>query len=249
MEKDTKVRIYSISLLVLIYLILTSIPFSLFIHNENVLYFLDMGLRLSFIPIYFIYTKKEKLESFKPLRFDKKDVLFIPFMLLTMSNMFVAFVSRFNLVKLDTIDMVKMLFFYILVALSEEALFRVVINTELIKHNSRIKTIVYSSLIFGLIHLVNISSFSSIPFVLLQVVYSFGLGLVLSLIYTYTSNFLYIFLVHFLFDFINGYLSVNMYEFSYNVWFFVINIAISIIFILYGIFIYKIKEKEVQNAS
>ncbi len=249
MEKKKEIKIYSIILLVLIYLILTSIPFSLFIQNENTIYFLDISLRVIFIPIYFIYIRREKLESIKKPSFNKRDLLFIPFILVTISNIFVALISQFEINELNNISIIKNMIFYALVAFNEELIFRVTISSELIKYNSKIKTIIYSSLIFGLIHLVNISSLSSIPYVLLQVLYSFGLGLILSLVYTYSNNFIYIVIIHFLFDFINGYLSVELFKFEYNMWFFILNISISLLFVLYGLLVYKKLERGDKNVS
>ena len=249
MEKETKINLYSVILVVLFYLIFISIPFSMFIDNEELVFWLQIGLRVLYIPFFFYYTRKERLSSLKVPRFKVKDAIFMPFILITSTNLLVVLISGFGKLDLSNAYILKYLLFYALVAFDEELVFRVVVNTELLKYHSRLKSIIISSAIFGLIHLVNINSLGSIPYVLLQVLYSFGFGLVLALIYTYTDNLIYIFVLHFLFDFINGFLAVELFDFDYNLWFYLVNIIISILFVLYGFFVYKHKEKEVMDAS
>ena len=202
-----------------------------------------------FILFFFFYTKKNKLSSIKRVDIKKGDLAFLPFVFIAFSNFLVVFISGFEKLDISTNYILKYLLFYALVALNEELVFRVVVNGELLKYQPRLKSIIISSAIFGLIHLVNINSLGSIPYVLLQVLYSFGFGLVLSLIYTYTSNIIYVFLLHFLFDYLNGFLAVELYDFEYNLWFYLVNIIISVVFALYGLYTYKKKEKEVLDAS
>ena len=249
MERETKINMYSIILIILFYLIFISIPFSMFIHDEEVVFWINISLRFLFIPFFIFYTKKEKLNSVKKLKFNKRDLCFLPFIIICFSNLFVSLISGFDKIELSAFYILKYLLFYALVSINEELVFRVVLNSELLKYKTRFMSILLSSLIFGLIHLVNINSLGSIPYVLLQVLYSFGFGLVLALIYTYTDNLLYVFLMHLVFDFINGFIAVECFDFIYNWVFYLVNILISIIFALYGILVYKVKEKDVINAT
>ena len=76
----------------------------------------------------------------------------------------------------------------ILTATIEELLFRNILFEELNSTQKNCRAIIYSSLIFGSIHLLNINSLASIPFVLVQVLYTAFLGLILAVAYNNTNN-------------------------------------------------------------
>ena len=249
MEIKRKREFYSVILLILIYLLFVSIPFSMFINNEIVLFILNVSMRLLFIPFFFIYVKKERLSTLNKPVFKLVDFKYLPFLLLTFSNFIVVFLSKTNMYETYSATMIlEDLVISILISFNEELVFRVVLNKEMLIGLNRIKTIVLSSLVFGLTHLLNINSFGSIPYVLLQVVYSFGVGLILSLIYTKTFNFIYVFIIHFLFDFLNGFLISDLYDLDYNWIFFVVNISLGVILGLYALLIYKKEEKDVTET-
>ena len=129
----------------------------------------------------------------------------------------------------------------------EELLFRYLVCYEFDMHVSKFKTILYSSLIFGSIHLLNISSIGSIPTVLVQVLYTFGIGLILGLIYLKSNyNIIYPTIIHLLFNVFNDIIVVNMFDFKWDVSFFVINSIIAIFTCLYAFFIFKVGDKDVS---
>ena len=248
MEIRRKREFYSVILLILIYLLFVSIPFSMFINNETVVYILNISMRVLFIPFFFIYVKKENLLSLNKPEFKLVDFKYIPFLLLTVSNLIVSLISKFDMYEISSTEIIKNLILSVFIAFNEELVFRVVVCKELIVTQSRFKTMLYSSIVFGLIHLLNINSLGSIPYVLLQVVYSFGLGLLLSLIYIQSYNFVYIFMLHFLFDFLNGFLISDLYVLEYNLVFFIVNISIGVIIGLYALLLYLKEEKNVTKA-
>ena len=249
MEIKRKRVFYSVILLILIYLLFVSIPFHMFIKDELVLFILNISMRLLFIPFFFIYVKKEGLASLNTPSFKFVDFKYLPFLFLTFSNFIVVFLSNWVMFEgVSTLTIIKDLVLSILIAFNEELVFRVVLIKEMSVGLSRIKTILLSSLVFGLTHLLNISSLGSIPYVLLQVLYSFGVGLILSLIYTKTYNFVYVFIIHFLFDFLNGDLVSDLYDLEYNWIFFVVNISLGVILGLYAVLIYIKEEKDVTKT-
>ncbi len=248
MEIKRKREFYSVILLILIYLLFVSIPFSMFIKNETVVYILNISMRALFIPFFFIYVKKENLLSLNKPEFKLVDFKYIPFLLLTISNLIVSLISKFEMLEVSNIEIIKNLILSAFIAFNEELVFRVVVCKELIVTQSRFKTILYSSIIFGSVHLLNINSFGSIPYVLLQVVYSFGIGLLLALVYTKTYNFIYVFVFHFLVDFLNGFLISDLYNLEYNLIFFIVNIGIGVIIGVYALLIYLKEEKDVTET-
>lgn len=251
MNKETRNTFLSIAEIILVYLVVIGIPFGLFIKNETVLYIISIVLRAAFFPIALIFIHKNNLERIPKLSFKIGDFLFIPFLVLTISNFIVCMISKCELSIPDnlTIVIIKSAVFSILTALNEELLFRVVLHSEILKYKSIFISILISSAIFGSIHLFNISSLGSIPSVLLQVVYSFGTGLVLSLIYTFTKNYLYIVSFHFLFNFLNGDLIDTIYIVEYNYIYFLVNIGLALLLAGYGVLIYLLKVKEDNNVS
>ena len=96
-------------------------------------------------------------------------------------------------------------------------------------------------------HLLNITSLGSIPTCIVQSLYTFGLGLFLSIIYLFTKNIIYPIVFHFLFNFINDILITNIFVLNWDLPFFVINIIIAILTGLYALYIYFTFLKEVDG--
>jgi membrane protease YdiL (CAAX protease family) len=132
----------------------------------------------------------------------------------------------------------------LLTAILEELLFRNILLEEFIRQNfTKFKSLLYSSLIFGSIHLLNISSLSSIPYCIIQSIYTTGIGLIFGLVYIKTHNITYPIIIHFLFNYINDIFITHIYNLTWDLTFFIVNISIGIVVALYSLFIYKIKFK------
>jgi membrane protease YdiL (CAAX protease family) len=132
----------------------------------------------------------------------------------------------------------------LLTAIIEELLFRNILLDEFINQKfTKFKSLLYSSLIFGAIHLLNISSLASIPTCIIQAIYTTGIGLVFGLIYIEAKNIIYPITLHFLFNYINDTLVTHLYNINWDLTFFITNIIIGIIIGLYSLLIYKIKIK------
>jgi membrane protease YdiL (CAAX protease family) len=128
----------------------------------------------------------------------------------------------------------------LLTAILEELLFRNILLEEFINQNSnKFIALLYSSLIFGGTHLLNISSLASIPTCIIQAIYTTGIGLIFGLIYIKTNNIIYPITIHFLFNYINDTLIAHLYNINWDSTFFVTNITIGLIIGLYSLFIYK----------
>ena len=88
-------------------------------------------------------------------------------------------------------------------------------------------------------HLLNINSLASIPTCLIQALYTFGIGLVLSIVYLFSRNIIYPIILHFLFNFLNDTLVTSLFNIEWNLVFFIVNIGVGILIGLYSLFIYK----------
>ncbi len=251
MDKEINKRnYYSIAILICLLLIFSSNPLSLFIKNEDILYYIQLGLKIIFLFVMFIYIKKNDLEKPRFNRLDKYVFMFIPFLLLPFSNIIAELISSSEIKQINVIELIKMIVLSILTAISEEIVFRGTLEMELNKTESKLKAIFISALVFGLVHLLNISSLASIPIVLIQVVYSFYLGMILGLMYISLNNILIPISMHFMFNMINGDLSSMLFDIEYNILYFIINISIGFILLLYYLIcLVKFKERVDDNVT
>lgn len=243
----SKKRFYSVSLLICVFVLFTSIPFNLFITNQNLIYILQVILKILFLIFAFFYLKKENYNySFKE-KLHLKHLILLPFILVCFSNLFVCLISNSKVTEINMLEFVKDIGFYLLVAISEELVFRYALFNELKAKYSNFLAMLISSLVFGGLHLLNITSFASIPTCLIQALYTFGLGMLLSLIYVYTQNILMTISAHFLFNLINDSLAASLFEINWDFKFYLINILFAIVFAIYGILIYIFKIKKEDN--
>lgn len=245
-----KKRLYSILYLVCIVLLINSNPFSLFISNEILL--LSINLVIKVISIIYIlhYIKKENLNKIKTKKLEKSSIKLIPLLLLCFSNFFVVLIANSTVkTEIDIFAILSGLVIAILIGIIEELLFRNQILEELLKNQTKFKALLYSSLIFGGVHLLNISSISSIPTVLAQVGYTFILGLCLGYIYISSKNIILPIIYHTLFNFLNDVLVVKLFNLKWDLTFFIVNISLGILVIIY-LFLTTLKKKGAnKNAS
>ena len=188
----------------------------------------------------FIYIKKDGLP--KPLfdKHKKENFLFTPLILLCFSNIIVAIISTIKITNdINYFNIISGIINALIVSILEEILFRSLLFNELLKSKKVELAILLQALIFGSIHLLNISSIASIPIILAQVFYTAFLGIILGIIYYKSRNIIYPIAYHFLFNSINDVISVNLFDISWDYKFFIINIFVGIIIFLYTIFIFK----------
>lgn len=132
--------------------------------------------------IYIIYLWKKNIILFK------KTKSIIPFVMLG-----IGFASFCNMIilKINTNQVVEINLLFLILSsvivgpLAEEIIFRYILIGKLEKFNSRIITILLASLIFALVH-------SGI----INIIYTFILGIILNTIYLKNKNLLYPFVVH-----------------------------------------------------
>lgn len=248
MDNSLKKKYINIALIIAIVLLIENIPFSLFIKNIYIIELFRITLAIGSIIYYFYYIKKEALN--KPIlkRLGYKDLSLLPFLLLPFSNIIVAFISSFSIKSPDIALLVLEIGLELAIATVEELLFRSLLLTSLENDFNKFKALIYSSVIFGLMHLLNISSIESIIPSLIQVLYTTGLGLALGLIYLKSKNILLSISLHFLFNYFNNTIPSLLFSFEWNNIFYIVNSIFAIAFIAYGIIIY-FNYKEESYAS
>lgn len=252
MERKQKQELYSVLILFFVFLFSVSFPFALIIKNDLVVYICSLSIRVAFIVFAIIFIYKEQLPSFKFKAIDWKLILFIPLFAGCLSNFIYCYFDKAEL--LNTFSWAtfgKNAAMIFVSALSEEIVFRVVIYAEFAKKFKKIIAVIFSSLIFGSIHLLNINSLASIPYCLIQMVYATCLGLVVGLLYAYSDNFVLPFIYHLLFNICNDELSTSLFNIEWNKTFYVTNILVVVILAIYGLLIYffVLKKEDELNAA
>lgn len=231
-----KTNILDILLVSLIFLFLVSFPFDLWIKNSFYLYLAQTLARMTFIAFLLIYNHFKKLITIPICHFKKADLLLLPILPILFCNFYYLLEMRNGFrITLDETFFIQIVF-QISVALSEELLFRSLIQNCL-SLKKTLARIFLSSLIFALFHLTYF--FSSLdPSLLLIPIYTFGLGFLLGFIYEWSEkNFLYICGYHFLFNLINQVLYIYMLNVEENYLFYVNAVCVGAFGAVYLIFL------------
>lgn len=235
-------------LLFFIYLFVAAFPWRIIFDG-----YLSTSIRLltgtlflvgSSIFIHFRYPLQKRNISFKNL------LLFLPFFLIPFSNLassfFVEEASPINEPLLFTLAISETIVF----AINEELLFRRLLLPLLLEKFSELKSLLISALAFGLIHFLNV--FGSVGFfeASIQVLYSFGVGLITGLMYLYGKSLFLAISFHALFNVLQNDLYQTLYPHDGIAYWRVWATAIAAIFgVLYGLFIYLHFRKKEPSSS
>lgn len=236
-----KFRISDLLIFALLFIFVAAFPVDLFPIEETYRLIIRISLRLLILAyyIYICYVNRINIFKFYNLR---NMLLFIPFLLACFSNLIAAGIdSGFTgLLMYSNVNLALIIIYYFLGAVVEEFLFRFFIQNSLVRVGS-IKRILYGALIFALFHLLNIVNISTVDgliTILVQVVYSFGLGILLGFVYEYTYSLPACICLHFAFNFFNTvlfeYLGCRVSDFA----FYMTAVVIAVILAIYIVLIY-----------
>jgi membrane protease YdiL (CAAX protease family) len=155
---------------------------------------------LTLLPIYFII----KYFSWSEVGFNKINKIHIwwllpPFIFLAY-NWYSFFINTSS-ASLDYSLIALVAFTTFLVGLSEELVYRGVILKTLLKNTSTLKAIVYSSILFSLLHSVNIIGGATVMSVVFQLVMTFVMGFYFAGLAIKLNNLTLLIIFHFLWDF------------------------------------------------
>ena len=176
-----------------------------------------IGLRVILLA-YYIYTLwRRRINIFRFANY-RRVLLFVPFLLVCFSNIIAAGIAGlpFTAVTVDPLYLSLIIVYHLVGVTIEEFLFRLFIQNSLI-YASSLKRILASGAIFALFHLINIINVSSIDALIavaVQVVYAFGIGLLLAMIYEYTYSIPACICFHFIFNLLNMVLVENVFVFN-----------------------------------
>ena len=234
------VKIYSWIILILLYIAIVSFPFSALIPSPGG-YIVDICLKVAFLVVAFISINKYQLSKLKI--FPDKNVkllLLIPLLVLTFSNWIYVWIFKSPLAaSVNGGTFTLSIFITLLTVFCEELIFREVTHDVLkgfIKQDYL--RILISSLIFALLHFLNIFNGWDILTTLAQVGYTFVLGLVLGLIKEKGVGLIALISFHLLFNFLNNDLFSQLYKGTWGTNFIITNVIIGALVVSYGILMY-----------
>lgn len=198
-------RFSDLLLFVLIFVFVTAFPVDLIPVNLFWQLMIRIGLRLMLLGYYIYIIIKNRMKVFGVANIINV-LLCIPFVLISFSNITASLIDGgFSGVIEENSVLVAKIIMTLLIAISEEIVFRLFIHNSLY-NTSSIKRIFASAGIFALMHLLNIVNvryLEALVTVLLQTVYTFGLGLLLGILYEYGHSLTAAILLHFCFNFFN----------------------------------------------
>ena len=240
-------RFLDIVLFVLLFVFVNSFPVDLFgiplIYQEVI----RITLRLVLLSYYIYIFTRNRINIFKFANY-RRALLFIPFLLACFSNFIAAGVAGldFNVIGTDPAYLSLITFNLLLGVVLEEIIFRYIIQNSLVNASS-IKRIFGSAAIFALFHLlnlVNIRSVDGLITVLLQVAYTFGLGILLAIIYEYSYSLPLCMAFHLCFNVFNELLPRFVFGLAIpDIYLVLTAIIISVVLAVYIVILYIIKLK------
>ena len=199
---------------ILIFVFVNAFPVDLFRLSPLWQLAVQTGLRLLLLAYYIYILIKNRVNLFKFANY-RRGLLFLPFLLVCFSNIIAAGIagSKFTL-EVDAPYLSLIIIYHLIGVIIEEIVFRFIIQSSLVRTSS-IKRILASAGIFALFHFINIINVSSVDALiplLIQVVYSFGLGILLGFVYEYTYSIPLCVAFHFLFNFFNMIFMENIFN-------------------------------------
>ena len=208
-----------------------------------------IGLRLLLL-IYFAYIiYKNRIKIFGIA--NKLNLLFcVPFVAVAFSNLIAASIDGGFIPNTysDSLFAVNIVSTFIQVII-EEIVFRLFIHNSLV-NTSSIKRIFGGAAIFALCHLlniINVRTLDALVTVLVQVVYTFGLGILLGFLYEYSHSLLGAIGLHFAFNFFNTVLYENLGGHASTLAFYITAVVIGVVVGIYTFLIYQFKFRKFER--
>ena len=236
-----KFRFSDLLIFALLFIFVAAFPVDLFNIDATYKLLIQISLRLLILVYYIYICFVNRINIFKFSNLTRA-LLFVPFLLACFSNLIAFGLDGANSTGVTMCSGYLSLFiiYHFVGAVVEEFLFRLFIQSQLVKVGS-IKRIFYGAMIFALFHLlnmVNISTVDGLVNVLIQVAYNFGLGILLGFVYEYTYSLPVCILLHFAFNFFNTVLYQYMGCVTSNFAFYLTAVVIALVLAIYTFLIY-----------
>lgn len=236
-----KFRLVDLLIFSLLFIFAVAFPVDLLPIDAIYKLLIQIGLRLGILGYYIYLIVVNRINIFRFYNW-RRLLLFTPFLLACFSNLIAAGIEGGypGIITMSGAYFSLLIVFHLVTAIVEEILFRLFIHSSLTRVGS-LKRIFASAGIFALMHLLNIINISSVDgliTVLIQVVYNFGLGLLLGFVIEYSYSLTGCIFLHFSFNFFNTvlfqYLGCNCSDLA----FYLTAVVIAVILAIYTFLIY-----------
>ena len=233
-------RIIDSALLTVLLIGVATFPVNYFVHDLFWYYLIEALLMLAVL-LFILFYENRHPEINPP---KKEFILFnflllLPSVLIAFSNFFYAVIFQEPISVSFGLYSIPHAAFIILNVVVEEFVFRKHLLGNL-THPKKIVRIVISAGIFALCHLTYfLSSFN--PLDLVIVAYSFGLGMVLGLVYCYAHSLIACIGLHLMFNLFNDFLFEHLFYVHNTLWYYLINVLLAIIVGVYLLLVYLLE--------
>ncbi|MFA7032343.1 MAG: CPBP family intramembrane glutamic endopeptidase [Bacilli bacterium] len=243
----SKRKIIDYLLIFFLFIFLNTFPLSDLTNNPWIWFSVYCVMNVAFLIFLYFFVKKRSCLVTYPHGWRKKSLwLLLPLILVSASNFIYLFFVPSDVTSSLNWTFPLYVVLTVFTALKEEAIFRLLLIPNLDKVHHRFWRIILSSAIFGIAHLSNFLITFDATY-LIQIVYTFGFGIILGFIYEYGRSYLMCVIFHFVFNTINGTIFETITPITTNFsLYIVINIVVSLVaalylFIIYWIFLRKEK--------
>jgi membrane protease YdiL (CAAX protease family) len=199
---------------------------------------------ISLLLTVFLIRNKKRAEYFGlcMLKIDGSMVFSLPLLIIPMVNLLYILLQKYPIEQ----NIFMLIFISIYIGIMEELIFRGFLFRAVEEHLNAKWAVIVSSIVFGLYHLVNLTTMS-MELVIIQVIYSTAIGFSFAVVFYISKSLLPCIIIHSLTD-------IMAFIFAYDVRFEYETIGMVIIIIiavLYGIiYVKKIKKSEIGiNAN
>lgn len=240
----SKKKLIDMAIAIFAYLIAASFPFNLFIKGEIATWLvpsLQITAQVIFLIFWIVFIPKSELKIKDNHANLKNILLFLPVLLIIPSNyLYVALCPNSYSNSFDYTFALQFVLLFLVVS-NEEYIFRIVMLSNLDKVKNNLMKVLISSSVFAICHIGSfLSTFN--PADLLVVVYTFGLGMVLGLIYVYGGTAWPCVLIHLFFNLFNGLIFQTLFDSSISILTFIlVNIGVALVVSIYLIIIYFVR--------
>jgi len=232
-----KNKLYDFLLLFFIFLFCASFPIDLIIKNNALICnIIKVCLLAAFMVFFLLYKKRTSLE-FKQNSLDLRNFLFfLPVFLVCGSNFTNYLFGNATFSNSMNINFIVTVLLTLFTAIDEELIFRYVFQANLKSENKLVRILIAAS-VFGLSHItIFLSTFN--PVSLVNIIYTFAVGIVLGFLFEYVKSIYICIGFHFLFNLINSNLFEVTTSSNLNLTYYLCNIGVSAIIAIYILLIY-----------
>lgn len=237
-ENQDRNRFLDFLLAFFIYLFFVSLPLDAYISNAYLVFGIRIGFGVIFIILYSFYLSHKYPQQNSSIS-PKSLIFFLPFFIIPFSNIIAAASIKEASSITDLAYLTLKIIQTILFAICEELLFRRCLIAGLKNRGPDIMTLLVSSALFALLHLFNALNGENIGYIFVQLLYTFGIGLILGEMYLYGKTLILPILFHSFFNIFENDLYNALYPSSdYSNVQIIVSVIFAIFGLAYGIFIY-----------